>query len=475
MKHGFAQRLAGWVADRFGWKPVKEHVLERRVAKSPWYFGDGATMLLLLGVLVVTGVAMMFTYTPHVDAAYASVRHLTERQTLGWFVRGLHYWSAGLLMVMTLWHVLRQILIGGYKFPREGTWLVGVVLFMAIVVMAFTGYLLRWDERAIYAVRVALHLFGQIPLVGDQLVLLIQGDSQPGARLLTRIYALHVAVIPMILGLFVAWHLYLVILHGITSHGERREKTHTAQQQKRRYKRDAHHEEKGETFYPDTMAQSGLMAGIVLALAFVLVLVLGPASLMPEANLTERSFPAEEWWWWWFSALVALLPPRIAPVFTVLFPLVVVLGMTLLPLVDRGPDRGYSKRPLAVGFVVFTVLIIVALSGLRLRSAWTGWPDGEPPAPPPGVTLSPEVEEGRRLFAHYGCTSCHSVAGQGGRRVAVDLADMEAPRSRAYLDAYIRQPPPGIAMPAYEGWAREEHIGRLVDYVLAAQTFQSAR
>lgn len=475
MKRGFPQRLSDWLADRFGWRPFKRHVLERRVAKSPWYFGDGATMLLLLGVLVVTGVGMMFTYSPHPDAAYLSVRYLTERQTLGWFVRGLHYWAAGLLMVMTLWHVLRQILVGGYKFPREGTWLVGVVLFAAIVAMAFTGYLLRWDERAIYAIRVALHLFSNVPVIGDELVILIQGGSQPGARLLTRLFALHVAVIPLILGLFVAWHLYLVILHGITSHRERNEPTHTAEQQKRRYHRDAHHEERGETFYPDTMAQSGLMAAIVFLLAVVLVLVLGPAALMPEANLTAPSFPAEEWWWWWFSALVALLPPSIAPAFLVLFPLAVLLGMTLLPILDRGPERGHTGRPLAVGFVVFTVVMIVALSSLRLRSAWTGWPDGEPPALPPGIAASPEVETGRQLFATHGCTSCHSVAGQGGRQVAVDLAEMSAPRSRDYLRNYIRQPPAGIAMPAYEGWARDEDIERLVDYVLAAQTFRTSR
>ncbi len=475
MKPRLSQRLVHWIADRFGWRPFKAQVLERRVAKSPWYFGDGATMLLLLGVLVVTGVAMMFTYAPHPDAAYASVRYLTEQQTLGWFVRGLHYWSAGLLMVMTLWHVLRQILIGGYKFPREGTWLIGVVLFVAIVVMAFTGYLLRWDERAIYAVRVSLHLFEGIPWIGERLVLLVQGDSRPGPQLLTRIFALHVAVIPLVLGLFVTWHLYLVILHGITSHAERRHPTHSTEQQRQRYHRDAHDEEKGETFYPDTMVQSGLMAAIVLALAIIFVVVVGPAPLLPEANFTERSFPAEEWWWWWFSALVALLPERIVPTFLVLFPLVVLLGLTLLPLVDRGPDRGFRKRPLAVGFVVLTVVLLVALSGWRLRSPWTGWPSEGPPEIPPGFSLAPNAEAGRQLFAAHGCTSCHSVAGYGGRHVAVDLAAMEEPRSRQYLQDYVRQPPPGIAMPAYEGWATDEEIERLVDYVLAAQTFRTTR
>ena len=469
-------RFTHWLADRFGWVPFKKHALDRRVAKSPWYYGDGATMMLLLGVLVVTGIAMMLTYSPHPDSAHASIVYLTKHQTFGWFVRGMHYWSAGLLMVMTLWHVLRQILLGGYKFPREGTWLVGVVLFVAIVFMAFSGYLLRWDERAIYAIGVSLHLFGKIPLVGDTLVLLIQGDTQPGARLLTRLYTLHVVVVPLILGAFVLWHLYLVILHGVTSRGERRKLTHTTEQQRERYKRDAESEEKGEPFYPDTMVRSGAMATIVLVLAVVLVLVLGPSSLLPDANLTDRHVrPAEEWWWWWFSALVALLPPKIAPWFLVFFPLAVLLGMTLLPLLDRSPERGYRRRPLAVGFVVFTVVTIVGLSGLRLRSPWEGGPVADLPALPPGVELQADAEQGRRLFAFYGCTSCHSVAGAGGRHVAVDLANMEAPRSREYLVNYIAQPPPGIAMPAYRGWATDEEIERLADFVLVAQTFGTER
>ncbi len=464
-------KIRQWAADRFGWYPIKKHVLDRRVAKTPWYYGDGATLMLLLVVLVITGIAMSFTYVPSVDGAYESVRYITERQVLGWFVRGLHYWAAGMMMVMLLWHVLRQILVAGYKFPREGTWLVGVVLFVLVTVMAFIGYVLRWDERAIHATRVALHIFGRIPLIGDELVLLIQGGTEPGPRFLARLFALHAIVLPVLLGLFVAWHVYLVILHGVTSKGERQRLTHTAEQQKRHYKAQAHHEEKGETFYPDTVIQSGAMGMIVLAVAIVLVIVTGPGALMPEANFVERSFPGEEWWWWWFSALVALLPASVASWFVVVFPLLILVGMIALPLIDRGPERGMKKRPVVVALVVFVVVAIVGLSGLRLRSPWTGWPVPEPPAVPTGFTLNAEAERGRQLFARHGCTSCHSVAGSGGRQAALDLARLTAPRSRDELEAFIRNPPADVAMPAYDGWASDEEIQRLADYVLAAQTF----
>ncbi len=470
-----ARKFRVWVADRFGWNPFRRNVLDRRVAKTPWYYGDGATLTFLLGVLVITGIAMTFTYTPSPDAAYESVRHITDRQRLGWFVRGLHYWSAGLMMVMLMWHVLRQILVAGYKFPREGTWLIGVVLFVLVTVMSFTGYVLRWDERAIHGMRVALQTFGRIPLIGEELVLLIQGDSQPGGRLLTRIFAVHVIVVPILIFLFVTWHVYLVILHGVTSKGERKHLTHTAEQQKREYKAQAKDEEKGETFYPDTVIQSGAMGLIVLGIAVVLVFVSGPGSLMPEANLVERSFPAEEWWWWWYSALIALLPEWIASWFIVVFPLAVLLGLIMLPLVDRGPERGMRKRPIVVALVCVIIVGIVGLSGLRLRSPWTGWPVAEALPLPAGLTLNADAERGRQLFARQGCASCHSVAGHGGRQVAVDLARLPELRSHAGLMQYIRQPPVGVAMPAYEGWATDEEIARLADYVLAAQTFPRQR
>ena len=89
-----------WAADRFGWKPFRKNVLDRRVPSTPWYFGGGAALLFLLGVLVLTGAFLTLTYSPHVDAAYPSVAYITEEQTMGWLVRGLHYWCGGLMVVM---------------------------------------------------------------------------------------------------------------------------------------------------------------------------------------------------------------------------------------------------------------------------------------------------------------------------------------------------------------------------------------
>lgn len=464
------RELRRWTVDRFGLGPIYDKVLDRRVARAPWYYGDGATLTLLLGVLVVTGMVMVLTYSPTPDTAYDSVRHITERQTLGWFIRALHYWSAGFMVVMVFFHLFRQILVAGYKFPREATWIFGALLFQAVIAMSFTGYLLRWDERSIHAVRVMLHMFNRVPLIGDEFVVFVQGGDEPGALLLTRLYAVHVLILPLLIGIMTAYHVYLVMHHGVTSRREKERDIHTADEQRELYHRQSESAEDGEDFYPETMGKSGIMSLVVFAIVLAFTILAGPARLYDEANLTDYSFPVEEWWFAWYSALIAMLPPSLAPSFVVFFPLLLLVAMLALPFVDRGPKRGMRRRPLAVAFVVFCLIALFGLSALRVKSKWTGWPVGSLPPVPEGVVLSSRAEEGRQLFARYGCSTCHAIGGQG-RSVAVDFAAVEDLKSRQFYRAYILQPPEGIAMPSYAGRLGEGELESLLDYVHAAQNF----
>ena len=308
-------RLRRWAVDRFGLGPIFRNALDRRVAKGPWYYGDGATLSTLLGVLVVTGIVMMLTYSPTPDTAYDSVKHISEKQTLGWFIRALHYWSAGFMVVMLFFHLFRQILVAGYKFPREGTWIFGALLFQAVIAMSFTGYLLRWDERSIHAVRVMLHMFNRVPWIGEDLVVFVQGGDELGALFLTRVYAVHVLILPLLIGAMTAFHVYLVMHHGITSRREMERDIHSPEEQKELYHQQAESDEDGETFYPETMAKSGTMSLVVFIIVLAFTLIAGPATLYDEANLTDRTFPAEEWWFWWYSALIAVLTDWQSPTY----------------------------------------------------------------------------------------------------------------------------------------------------------------
>lgn len=463
------QRAWAWIKHRFVLQRIWDHVLDRRVAKGSWYFGDGATLVLLFIVLMATGAAMTLGYSASPEKAHQSVQEITEQSYLGWFVRGLHYWSAGLMVVMLAFHLFRQIMIGGYKSPREATWLIGVLLFFLVMVTSLLGYVLRWDERGIYGLKVALNIFYRVPWIGENLVLFVQGGRSIGESTLSRVYSSHVIFVPLLITGLIVYHLYLVVVHSITSPTERRVPIDNKEEQEAVYEYDARSESRGETFFPETVAKSGLMAAVVLIAALALTGTIGSATLYPQANLNESSYPVEEWWWSWFSALAAYLPPQFATYFYVGFPICLFLFLVLLPFVERTPYRGIRNRPIATCFVVGCVIGLIGLTSLRMRSPWTAWPNPDPPPVPIGVRLTSEAEAGRQLFARFGCNSCHAIDGHGPQ-VGPDLARLQSVRSQAYLRQYILKPPAGVAMPPYRGRLTEEQLDRLAAFVLVIQT-----
>ena len=462
-------RWSSWIVDRLGIEPIRSTLLDRRVPALPWYHGDGFTLLVLLSILVLTGMFMTLTYAPSPDTAHESVRFITEQQTMGWFVRALHYWSAGMMVGMTFFHLVRIILVSGYRSPREGTYLVGVFMLFVVLLMAITGYMLRWDERGLYAVKVVLYHLGNVPWIGNHLVILAQGGQEIGARTLTRIYSIHVIFVPLLLLAMLGIHMYLVILKGVTSRAERRRPVHSKEEQERLYDEEIN-SENGEPYFPDAFLGTTRLASFVIATVLLLTIFVGPRALQPEASLTATAFPAEEWWFWWYSALIAITPSWLAPIMVVALPIVVFLFLAALPFLDNGPRRGIRARPYVAVSVAACVVILLGLTNYRYFSPWTGWPRSDPPEIPPGIELSPAAEQGRGLFATYGCNSCHAVSGDGAR-VAIDLAERNERMTAEELEMYILSPPDDIPMPGYEGRISEEELHQLVQFVLIVQTF----
>lgn len=460
-----------WFIDRFGLQPIWDHVLDRKVPKDPWYHGDGMALMVLLTVLVATGVFLSMGYSPAVDEAYQSVEYITHQQTLGWFVRGLHYWSGGLMVVMLFLHVCRHLLLGGYKSPREATWLIGVVLGVLVLTTSLLGYVLRWDQRGYYALRALLAAMQNVPVVGERLVFLIQGGPEISSLTLSRMFALHAVLVPMLLLLFVGYHVYLVVLHGTTTLAERKEPIETVEEQRELYHEQAEHPVKGEVFFPTAFIKISPWSIVALTLAIGLTLTYGPRELMAPAGDGVAAPVSEEWWFAWVSALVAMMPPSVAPTFQWLFVSAIFLCLILLPFVDRSPLRGWRNRPVATTVVVLMVLAILGLSWLRHQSPWTARLAVHPPSIPQGVILAADAEHGRMLFQQHGCTTCHSVAGSGLANVGTDLARMDRIYSQAELRRYILRPPPDVAMPGYADRISDEELDRVVAFVLVAQTF----
>lgn len=458
------------IIDRLALGPIWRRFFARRVPKASWYYGDGATLLFLLGILIVTGFALGLMYSASPETAYQSVVQITNQHAMGWFVRGLHYWSAGMMVVIVLYHLFRHILLGGYLPPREGTWVLGVLMFVLIIMNSYIGYTLRWDERSAYAIRVALNIFYRVPWIGEELVYFVQGGWTQGEATLSRLYAVHTLIIPILLLGLAGYHLYLVVFHGVTTIPERIDPVETAEEQKELYDKLKHSQEEGERFFPDTMVESQIFAFVIFCVVLTLTLTLGPRELMPEANYTQTSFPSEEWWFHWYSAMAAYLPPALTSWVYVGLPLAILLFLLLLPFVDHGANRGLRRRPLAVSSIVLLVAGLLTLTGLRLESDWTAWPTQERVPLPPHAELSTSAQKGHMLFTQYSCISCHAIGGKGGK-IGPELTQLEHRLSVDELRKFISQPPQGAAMPAYADRLSEEELNALVDFVLIAQTF----
>ncbi|MBC8510015.1 MAG: cytochrome bc complex cytochrome b subunit [Chloroflexi bacterium] len=184
--------------------------------KFTYTFGLGGLLLLLGSILAVTGVLLIFAYTPSPDAAYASMITLQTEIYFGNLIRNLHHWSGNLMVVVAVLHLLRVFYTAGFTRPREFNWTMGVALLLLIVGANFTGYLLPWDQLAYWAVTVGTSLLDYIPLIGEPLTRLLLGGPEVGAATLTNFYGLHIALIP--LGIFglVSFHIWRVRKDKIT-------------------------------------------------------------------------------------------------------------------------------------------------------------------------------------------------------------------------------------------------------------------
>jgi quinol-cytochrome oxidoreductase complex cytochrome b subunit len=200
-----------------GWRSVWEAIFLRKVPKTNWLYTLGSATLFAAINQIVTGILLTIYYVPTPDHAYDSVQYISTQVTAGWFIRGLHHWGASAMVILAVLHMLRVILYGAYKYPREMTWFSGVGLLLVVLGFGFTGYLLPWDQKAYWATTVGTRIAGVAPLIGDWMLRVMRGGDELSAITLARFFGTHVWVLPAILILFMLVHLYLVIRLGITA------------------------------------------------------------------------------------------------------------------------------------------------------------------------------------------------------------------------------------------------------------------
>ena len=209
-------RLGNWIDERMGWRTVWDAIFLRKIPKVNWFYTLGSASLFVALNQAITGILLTIYYVPTPDHAYDSVQFITTEIPAGWLIRGLHHWGASAMVVLVVLHMLRVIFYGAYKFPREITWMTGVILLILVIGFGFTGYLLPWDQKAYWATTVGTRIAGTPPLIGDTILRIVRGGADLSAVTLARFYGVHVWVLPASLILVLAFHLYLVIRNGIS-------------------------------------------------------------------------------------------------------------------------------------------------------------------------------------------------------------------------------------------------------------------
>ena len=210
-------KISIWFEERMGWKPIWKALALRNIPKINWSYTLGSATLLVMVNQILTGILLTIYYVPSPQDAYSSVAFITNEITAGWLIRGLHHWGASAMVILAGLHMIRVVVMGAYKFPREMTWFTGLGLLAVTLAFGFTGYLLPWDQKAYWATTVGTRMLEVTPVIGDWLLRFARGGEELSAVTLTRFYGMHIWVLPSILLLLVGIHMFLVVRIGISA------------------------------------------------------------------------------------------------------------------------------------------------------------------------------------------------------------------------------------------------------------------
>ena len=214
-----AQQAFSWLDERVGITSIRE-VLSHKVvpvhSATRWYYFGGIT-LFLMGIQAVTGILLMLYYRPTVAEAYDSVKFIVTRVEFGWLIRSIHSWSANLLIFVAFIHMFSVVFTHAYRKPRELTWFTGIALLGLMLGFGFSGYLLPWNKISYFATKVGTDVAAGVPGIGPVIARFLRGGEDVGGATLSRFFAFHVVILPVIALFLVSFHILLVQKHGMST------------------------------------------------------------------------------------------------------------------------------------------------------------------------------------------------------------------------------------------------------------------
>ena len=365
---GRGQQLLAWIDERFPLsKMIKEHATEYYASKNMnfWYVFGVLAMVVLI-IQLITGIFLTMNYKPSADDAFASVEYIMRDVQWGWLIRYMHSTGASAFFIVIYLHMFRAMLYGSYKKPRELLWLIGMVIYVALMAEGFLGYLLPWGQMSYWGAQVIISLFGAIPYVGDPLVEWIRGDFFISDITLNRFFALHVIAVPLALCMLVIMH--ILALHETGSNNP------DGIEIKKNKGPDGIPVD-GVAFHPYLTAKD-LVAINIFLIAFCSVVFFAPemggyflehANFEPANSLKTPEHIAPVWYFTPFYAILRAVPDKLGGVALMGGAIVVLF---FLPWLDRCEVKSIRYRGWTYKFALACFAVsFVALGWLGLLPA----------------------------------------------------------------------------------------------------------
>ncbi|HEY3900551.1 MAG TPA: cytochrome b N-terminal domain-containing protein [Chthoniobacter sp.] len=423
---------------------LHEALYEAVPGGARWRYVWGSTLTFAIIVQFITGLALWFGYSPSAQTAWESIYYLETATPGGWWLRGIHHWTAQLMVPLLAFHLLQVVIDGAYRAPREVNFWFGLGLLGLTLALSLTGYLLPWDQKGYWASKVATNLLANVPFVGPSLQKLVIGGSDFGHFTLTRFFALHAGLLPALLVALIVGHVWLFRRHGLTARQPLR-KPNT-------------------TFWPDQVLVDAVACLAVMAIVLVLDWWQHGAELTSPANPSESYSAARPDWY--FMGLFQLLkfqdhfeqlPGGGMLWCTVIIPGAVAGFLFLMPLWSGSRfGHGLNLFALSCGLLVFAALTAIAFwhdahdehyrdavaqghrEADRVKELATR--NGVPPEGALALLTTDPFTQAPKLFAAK-CASCHSYDGRDGLGAALgdrqSAAELKGWGSREWLRNFL--------------------------------------
>ena len=309
-------------------------------ARWRYTLGAGGTAVFLVLVLVVSGLLEMFYYVPSPSDAALSIQTLSYLVPFGGLVRNIHFWAAQLLVVVVVLHLVRVVLTGAYAPPRRFNYLLGLALFAMVIMLDFTGYILRWDKGIQWALVVGTNLVKSIPWAGNLLYRIVIGGEYPGAPTLTRFFSWHIYGLMLPVAVLVGWHVFRVRRDGGIAVPPPHLRTDT-----KRISRDA-------------LMHQEVIAMLLCGSALLLLSAIAPAPIAPAiTKITAESGDASApWFFLWIQQMLKWGNPFI---WGVVVPLVILTLIGLIPFVFPLPALKHLGRWLPPSNRLAQIMLVV--------------------------------------------------------------------------------------------------------------------